>query len=86
MNAITIEIPQPSPVTLEVPQIPVLELELPRAAGYSAPYTDIYEVTPSGEEQRLSTTGKMMIDDIVIHPVPNNYGLITWNGTVITVS
>ena len=50
------------------------------------PYTGNYEVTPSSEEQILSTKNLRMTDDIVINPVPSNYGLVTWNGSVITVS
>lgn len=86
LNAITIEIAQAPPLILEVPQLKPLELSLPIGAGYSSPYTDTYEVTPSNEEQRLSTTGMMMLDDVVVHPIPSNYGLITWNGSTLTVS
>lgn len=50
------------------------------------PYTGAYEVTPSAETQTLLTDGLRMTDNVVINPVPSNYGLITWDGTVITVS
>lgn len=49
-------------------------------------YTGPTEITPSSETQTLHTTMKSLITDIVINPIPNNYGLITWNGSVITVS
>ena len=49
-------------------------------------YTGPTEVTPSAEEQRLVTTGFIMPEDIVINPIPDNYGLIGWNGSVLTVS
>ena len=49
-------------------------------------YMGSYEVTPSTEEQTLSTTDKVLTRDVVIKPIPNNYGLITWDGTKITVS
>lgn len=49
-------------------------------------YTGEYEITPSAETQMLDTTGKRMAHDVVIAPIPNNYGLITWNGSVLTVS
>lgn len=49
-------------------------------------YTGEYEVTPSAETQMLDTTGKRMAHDVVIAPIPNNYGKITWNGAVLTVS
>ena len=70
----------------------------PGAAGYSFgppiardyverdPYTGSYTVTPAAEEQILATRGLRMTDDITIAPIPDNYGLITWSGSVLTVS
>lgn len=49
-------------------------------------YVGPYEVTPSAEEQTLSTEFLYMTGDITINPIPNNYGLITYNGSTITVS
>ena len=49
-------------------------------------YTGPYEVTPSDTEQVLETDTFYMNGNIVINPVPNNYGLITWDGSTITVS
>lgn len=43
-------------------------------------------VTPGNEPQTLETQGKLLNDNIVIHPIPQNYGLITWNGAILTVS
>ena len=50
------------------------------------PYTGEYEVTPSAESQALDTIGKRLTANVVINPIPSNYGLITWNGSVLTVS
>ena len=49
-------------------------------------YTGTYEATPSAETQTLNTAGLTMTDNITINPIPNNYGLITWNGATLTVS
>ena len=49
-------------------------------------YTGPYEATPSREEQVFPTHGRTMRDDFVVHPIPSNYGLVTWNGSVLTVS
>lgn len=54
-----------------------------RAADY---YTGETTVTPSASEQRLATTGLLVPRDIIINPIPSNYGLITWNGSTLTVS
>ena len=49
-------------------------------------YEGDYTVTPSAETQTLDTRNLRMTDNITINPIPNNYGLITWNGSTITVS
>lgn len=50
------------------------------------PYAGNYSVTPSAEAQVLQTNNLRMTDDITINPIPQNYGLITWNGSYLTVS
>lgn len=58
-----------------------------RQAGLSVEwYKGSYSVTPSSEAQILPTKLKVGSADIVVQPIPNNYGLITWNGSTITVS
>lgn len=49
-------------------------------------YHGAYEVTPSLETQTLHTQGDYLAADIIINPIPNNYGLITWNGSTLMVS
>lgn len=49
-------------------------------------YAGATEVTPSTETQRLETAETIVLSNIVINPIPSNYGLITWNGSVLTVS
>ena len=50
------------------------------------PYTGAYEATPSAHVQIFPTTLKTMRQDFVVHPIPSNYGLITWDGSTLTVS
>lgn len=50
------------------------------------PYTGSYEITPRSTQQVLYSKNKLMTDDIRVLPIPSNYGLITWNGSVLTVS
>lgn len=50
------------------------------------PYEGSYEVTPTQSTQTLLTEGLRMTANVVINPIPSNYGLITWNGSIITVS
>ena len=49
-------------------------------------YEGDYEATPSSDEQYIHTNGLAMSTDFVVHAIPNNYGLITWNGSTLTVS
>ena len=49
-------------------------------------YTGETVVTPSEAEQVLATADKVVTRNIVINPIPSNYGLITWNGSTLTVS
>ena len=49
-------------------------------------YDGAVSVTPSAETQTLRTENKSLMSDIIINPIPNNYGLITWDGSTITVS
>lgn len=54
--------------------------------GASASYAGEYEFTPTEQEQTISIAGKVARNDITINPIPSNYGLITWDGSTLTVS
>lgn len=49
-------------------------------------YMGEYVVTPTDTEQVLLTDGLISAHNIVINPIPSNYGKINWNGAVLTVS
>ena len=49
-------------------------------------YEGTYEFTPSDETQTVEIAQKKATADIIINPIPGNYGLITWNGSFLTVS
>lgn len=75
------------PMTVESSAV---EFEMGIGASYelvSNPiYDGAYEFTPTQETQVVECGGKAMSGDITINPIPNNYGLITWDGSVLTVS
>lgn len=50
------------------------------------PYEGSYEVIPSREQQELPTEGRVMRRNVTVGAIPSNYGLITWNGSTLTVS
>lgn len=43
-------------------------------------------ITPTQNEQVLATAGLVVAENIIINPIPSNYGLITWDGSTLTVS
>lgn len=49
-------------------------------------YHGSVDITPTTDVQVLATQGKVLDTNITIEPIPNNYGLITYNGSIITVS
>lgn len=49
-------------------------------------YDGAYEWTPTDSLQTIEIANKKALDHIKINPIPNNYGLITWNGSTLTVS
>lgn len=63
-------------------QIDVSAPVIQKGALYDGPYA----VTPSQETQTLETKGLSMGADVTVNPIPSNYGLITYNGSILTVS
>lgn len=59
--------------------IKVTEHDLPVYSGQT-------EVTPSEGTQTLQTVNRTVLQNIIINPIPSNYGRITWNGSTLTVS
>lgn len=49
-------------------------------------YTGRYLVTPTAEEQILETTDRVLLENVRIAPIPSNYGLITYNGSELTIT
>ena len=71
--------------TVEVVE-PNYEVDVTANVTVMPTYRGEYEITPTAEQQTLETDGLLMKRDVTVGAIPSNYGLITWNGTVITVS
>lgn len=50
------------------------------------PYPGPYSVTPSAETQILRTEGMQMDQNVVVNPIPSNYGRIAWDGAVLRIT
>lgn len=53
---------------------------------YPDSYTGDLVVTPNRETQTLYTERLTMPGNVIVNPIPPQYGLITYNGSVLTVS
>ena len=60
-------------------------LSLPQAVAVDE-YSGPYEFTPGNAPQVVEIANKKATADITIAPVPQNYGLITWDRSTLTVS
>ena len=54
----------------------------PSGDSYDGPY----RVAPTQQDQVLPIAGKWALHDITVEKIPSNYGLITWDGSKLTVS
>lgn len=89
---------RPIEVDMSVEESPILALGVEETQTYSMQvseaivsstspeYEGDYEITPTQEEQVLDTADRHLSQEIHIAAIPSNYGLITWNGSILTVS
>lgn len=87
MNLAATFIPQELSVSVTAPSLDAgFMSQIARDVVDREPYEGDYTVTPGAETVVLQTKHLRMTDNIVVNPVPSNYGKITWDGSVITVS
>nr|DAL08381.1 MAG TPA_asm: hypothetical protein [Bacteriophage sp.] len=76
-------------ITFDVVKKPAVDFAVDNvrvAAGGGEAYEGNYEITPSEELQTLPTANRMLARNIVVAPIPKNYGRITYNGGGITIT
>lgn len=49
------------------------------------PYQGEYEVTPGEEEQVIKTQYQVLDKNIIVKPIPSNYGRIVYDGSILTI-
>ena len=74
-----------APVTVQSNKV-TIAAKLDAGCIMARPYEGETTVTPSAETQTLPTEGFMLTGNVTINPIPSNYGLITWDGSRLTVS
>ena len=70
-------------VTASVTGAAGLSASVDKAVGM--PYQGAYTITPGEEAQTIPTAGANLAQDIIIEPIPSNYGRIGYDGSVISV-
>lgn len=63
-----------------------MQVDTAVVAAHVPVYDGEYVFTPTQNTQIVPINGKLATDNITINPIPSNYGLITWNGSVLRVS
>lgn len=63
-----------------------VDVDLAVIASVGEHYDGPLLVTPGEAAQILDTAGKIVDGEIAVEAIPNCYGLISWNGAVLTVS
>lgn len=48
-------------------------------------YDGAYEITPTDDVQILETAEKLLKENVVVQPIPQNYGHISFNGYSLKV-
>lgn len=62
-----------------------VKLKLGMSLETVGPYDGAYEYTPTEEVQTISIAGHKATENIIINPIPSNYGKVTWTGTALTI-
>lgn len=89
MRQVEVELAKRPEISVDIQKQKSIQLETATQVVVSrvAPdYDGGYEFTPSDEQQVVPTAGKTLKENIVINPIPSNYGLISYNGFKLTVS
>lgn len=66
-----------------------IEIELSmeeESVGEYPAYEGAYEVTPSFETQTLETAYRVLTSNVVIAPIPSNYGKISYDGSTLYIT
>ena len=60
--------------------------DLALSIGGERHYSGPTDIVPDGYVHILPTAGRVATENIVIEPIPSNYGLVEWNGSFLRVS
>lgn len=76
-------------IVIEIEKEDENEIELmleEEGSGEYPVYTGKYEITPSLETQTLETAYRVLTSNVVIAPIPSNYGKISYDGSTLYIT
>lgn len=50
------------------------------------PIQTAVSITPSRETQVAISAGTYISEDVIVNPIPPQYGLVSWNGSVLSIT
>lgn len=86
---IELEAEENESVDIEIAEEADSEIELSmedEGVGEYPVYAGEYEITPSLETQTLETAYRVLTSNVVIAPIPNNYGKISYDGSTLYIT
>ena len=86
MEELILVLEDSSPIGLVIEDSSPITLTLSDGETEYPVYDGATEFTPTRSVQTVVTARKVVLDNITINPIPQNYGLVTYNGSVITIS
>ena len=71
---------------LSAPAEITAELHAAESGTEAEIYKGEYVITPTEDAQTVRISHMMASRDIVINPIPQSYGRVTWNGSTLTIT
>ena len=76
-------------IVIEIEKEDENEIELmleEEGSGEYPVYAGKYEITPNLETQTLETAYRVLTSNVVIAPIPSNYGKISYDGSTLYIT
>lgn len=86
MVKLTVQTDETARLGVDAPEAVELNAETHIVVDTTAIYDGAYEWTPTDSVQLIDVENKKALGQIKINPIPQNYGLVTWNGSTLTIT
>lgn len=86
MVKLTVQTDETARLGVDSPEAVELNAETHIVVDTTTIYDGAYEWTPTDSVQLIEIENKKALGQIKINPIPQNYGLVTWNGSTLTIT